>query len=68
MVWHRKYFLSGPIKACGVIFRQQHTQFGLGQGRAGPGVSYAKAHSVILQEAIYDPSVDGEPEPQRIIP
>ena len=59
MVWHSKYFLPGPLKVCGVIFRQQHTQFGLGQGKAGPGVSYAKAHSVILQEAIYAPSVAG---------
>ena len=43
---------------CSVIFRQ-HIQFRLGQGKVGPGVSYAKAHSVILQEAIYAPSVAG---------
>ena len=42
-----------------MIFGQQR-QFGLGRRLlAGPGggVSYAKAHSFILQEAIYAPSV-----------
>ena len=39
-----------------MIFRR-HIQFRLGQGKVGPGVSYAKAHSVILQEAICAPSV-----------
>ena len=35
IVWHSKYFLSGSLKVCGVIFRQQHIQFGLGQGWLG---------------------------------
>ena len=43
MVWHRKYFLPGPIKVCGVIFRQQHIQFGLGQGRARAGSQLCKS-------------------------